>query len=120
MSSIMIQGTTSSAGKSFMCTGLCRIYKEDGYKIYPFKSQNMSSKFCITKEGKKISVAQALQARAAGLEPSHHMYPILLMPNSDSGSMVVVNGDETKNMAARDYFKFRPSLKKMIRESYQD
>ena len=120
MSSIMIQGTTSSAGKSLMCTGLCRIFKEDGYKIYPFKSQNMSSKFYITKEGKKISVAQALQARAAGLEPSHHMNPILLMPNSDSGSMVVVNGDETKNMAARDYFKFRPSLKKMIRESYQD
>jgi len=120
MSSIMIQGTTSSAGKSLMCTGLCRIFKEDGYKVYPFKSQNMSSKFYITEEGKKISVAQALQARAAGLEPSHHMNPILLIPNSDSGSMVVVNGEERENMAARDYFKFRPTLKEMIKEKYSE
>ncbi|NLY46889.1 MAG: cobyric acid synthase [Tissierella sp.] len=120
MSSIMIQGTTSSAGKSLMCTGLCRIFKEDGYKVYPFKSQNMSSKFYITEEGKKISVAQALQARAAGLAPSHHMNPILLIPNSDSGSMVVVNGEETESMAARDYFKFRPTLKEMVKEKYKD
>ena len=118
MSSIMIQGTTSSAGKSLICTGLCRIFKEDGYKVYPFKSQNMSSKFYITEEGKKISVAQALQARAAGLKPSHHMNPILLIPNSDSGSMVVVDGEETENMAARDYFKFRPTLKEMIKDKY--
>ena len=120
MSSIMIQGTTSSAGKSLMCTGLCRIFKEDGYKVYPFKSQNMSSKFYITEEGKKISVAQALQARAAGLKPSHHMNPILLIPNSDSGSMVVVDGEETENMAARDYFKFRPTLKEMVKEKYNE
>ena len=120
MSSIMIQGTTSSAGKSLMCTGLCRIFKEDGYKVYPFKSQNMSSKFYITEEEKKISVAQALQARAAGLAPSHHMNPILLIPNSDSGSMVVVNGEETKSMGARDYFKYRPTLKKMIKEKYRE
>ena len=120
MSSIMIQGTTSSAGKSLMCTGLCRIFKEDGYKVYPFKSQNMSSKFYITEEGKKISVAQALQARAAGLKPSHHMNPILLIPNSDSGSMVVVNGEERENMAAKDYFKFRPTLKGMIKEKYKE
>lgn len=120
MSSIMIQGTTSSAGKSLMCTGLCRIFREDGYKVYPFKSQNMSSKFYITEEGKKISVAQALQARAAGLRPSHHMNPILLIPNSDSGSMVIVNGEETESMAARDYFKFRPTLKEMIKEKYKE
>lgn len=120
MSSIMIQGTTSSAGKSLMCTGLCRIFKEDGYKVYPFKSQNMSSKFYITEEGKKISVAQALQARAAGLKPSHHMNPILLIPNSDSGSMVIVNGEERENMAAKDYFKFRPTLKGMIKEKYKE
>ncbi|MDR7870510.1 MAG: cobyric acid synthase [Tissierellaceae bacterium] len=120
MSSIMIQGTTSSAGKSLMCTGLCRIFKEDGYKVYPFKSQNMSSKYYITEEGKKISVAQALQARAAGLEPSHHMNPILLIPNSDSGSMVVVDGEETKNMTARDYFRYRSTLKEMIKEKYEE
>lgn len=119
MSSIMIQGTTSSAGKSLMCTGLCRIFKEDGYRAYPFKSQNMSSKFYTTDQGKKISVAQALQARAAGLKPSHHMNPILLIPNSDSGSMVVVNGDETENMPARDYFEFRPTLKEIIKGIYK-
>ena len=80
MSSIMVQGTASSAGKSLMCAGLCRIFKEDGYRVFPFKSQNMSSKFYITEEGKKISTAQTLQAIAAGLKPSHHMNPILLIP----------------------------------------
>ena len=77
MANIMIQGTTSSAGKSLMCTGLCKIFKEDGYKVFPFKSQNMSSKYYITKEGYKISTAQALQAMAAGLEPPPDMNPIL-------------------------------------------
>ena len=120
MSSIMIQGTTSSAGKSLMCTGLCRIFKEDGYKVYPFKSQNMSSKFYITEEGKKISVAQALQARAAGLKPSHHMNPILLKPCGNNKSQVIVNGEERENMAAKDYFKFRPTLKGMIKEKYKE
>ena len=102
MANIMIQGTTSSAGKSLMCTGLCRIFKEDGYSVFPFKSQNMSSKFYITKDGKKISVAQALQAKAAGLEAHTDMNPILLIPNSDNGSMVVVNGEEISSMKAND------------------
>lgn len=118
MSSIMIQGTTSSAGKSLMCTALCRIFKEDGYKVYPFKSQNMSSKYYITEEEKKISVAQALQAKACGLKPSHLMNPILLIPNSDDGSMVIVDGEETKSMKAREYFEFRKGLKEMVRDRY--
>ncbi|NLL80733.1 MAG: cobyric acid synthase [Tissierellia bacterium] len=117
---IMVQGTTSSAGKSLMCTGLCRIFREDGFKVYPFKSQNMSSKFYITEEGKKMSVAQALQARAAGLAPSHHMNPILLIPNSDTGSLVVINGEETENMSGKDYMRLRPTFKEMIKEKYKE
>lgn len=120
MANIMIQGTTSSAGKSLMCTGLCRIFKEDGYSVFPFKSQNMSSKFYITKDGKKISVAQALQAKAAGLEAHTDMNPILLIPNSDNGSMVVVNGEEISSMKANDYYKFRIGLKDTIVEKYRE
>jgi len=119
LSSIMVQGTASSAGKSLMCAGLCRIFKEDGYRVFPFKSQNMSSKFYITEEGKKISTAQTLQAIAAGLKPSHHMNPILLIPKSDTGSMVVIDGEDTEKMGAREYFNLRPRLREFIREKYE-
>lgn len=120
MSNIMIQGTTSSAGKSLMCTGLCRIFLEDGYKVYPFKSQNMSSKYYITKEGYKISTAQALQAMAAGLEPEPNMNPVLLIPRSNIGSMVVIKGEEKEHMEAVEYFKFKNSLKPMILDTYKE
>lgn len=118
MSNIMIQGTTSSAGKSLMCTALCRIFHQDGYNVYPFKSQNMSSKYFTTKEGHKISTAQTLQAIAARLEPNPNMNPILLIPTSDKGSTVVIKGEEKHQMDAREYFKFKNSLKPMIKESY--
>ncbi len=120
MSNIMVQGTTSSAGKSLMCTGLCRIFKEDGYSVFPFKSQNMSTKFSLTREGKKVAVAQALQAKAAGLEVHTDMNPILLIPNSDNGSMVVVNGEEVSNMNAQDYYQYRSKLKEMIIDKYKE
>lgn len=120
MSNIMIQGTTSSAGKSLMCTGLCRIFLEDGYKVYPFKSQNMSSKYYITKEGYKISTAQALQAMASGLEPEPNMNPVLLIPRSNIGSMVVIKGEEKEHMEAVEYFKFKNSLKPMILDTYKE
>lgn len=119
MANIMIQGTTSSAGKSLMCTGLCRIFKEDGYSVYPFKSQNMSSKYYTTKDNKKISTAQALQAFAAGLEPHPNMNPILLIPKTNTGSMVLLKGEETKNMEAKEYFQFKNSLKPMIYDTYK-
>ena len=114
MANIMIQGTTSSAGKSLMCTGLCKIFKEDGYKVFPFKSQNMSSIYYTTKEGFKISTAQALQAMAAGLEPHPDMNPILLLPKTDMGSMVVLNGEDYKHMEAVEYFKYKTTLRPMI------
>lgn len=118
MPSIMVQGTASSAGKSIMCTGLCRIFKEDGYRVYPFKSQNMSSKFYETEEGYKISVAQALQAKAAGVKPHPDMNPILLIPKSNVGSEVVIDGKETGTMEAVKYFKERTNLKELIGEKF--
>lgn len=120
MTNIMIQGTTSSAGKSMMCTALCRIFKQDGYKAYPFKSQNMSSKYYLTAEGYKISTAQTLQAFAAGIEPSPEMNPILLIPKTDMGSMVVIKGKDTKHMEAREYFEYKNALKPMILDIYKE
>ncbi len=120
MANIMIQGTTSSAGKSLMCTGLCRIFKEDGYKVYPFKSQNMSSKYYTTTEGYKISTAQSLQAIAAGLKPHPNMNPILLIPKSDKGSMVVIKGEDKEDMEAVEYFKYKNTLKPMILDIYKE
>ena len=119
MANIMIQGTTSSAGKSLMCTGLCKIFKEDGYKVFPFKSQNMSSIFYTTKEGYKISTAQALQAMAAGLEPNPDMNPILLVPKTDMGSMVVIKGEDYKHMEAVEYFNYKNTLRPLITEVFR-
>ena len=120
MANIMIQGTTSSAGKSLMCTALCRIFKDDGYRVCPFKSQNMSSKYYTTTEGHKMSTAQALQAKAAGIEPHSNMNPILLKPNSDRRSDVIIKGEIYKSMGAVEYFDFKNSLKPMIIETYKE
>ena len=115
----MIQGTTSSAGKSLFCTGLCRIFKKKGLKVVPFKSQNMSSVFFTAADGKKISSAQALQARAAGIEPRPEMNPILLIPKTDVGSKVIILGEEKKEMKAREYFEYKKTCKPMILETFQ-
>lgn len=119
MANIMVQGTTSSAGKSMLCTALCRIFKEDGFKPYPFKSQNMSSKSYKLKEGLEISTAQALQAIASGILPNPNMNPILLKPTNDEGSEVYIKGKLEKTMKAIDYFKYKTSLKPMIKETYE-
>ena len=119
MASIMIQGTTSSAGKSLFCTGLCRIFKKKGLKVVPFKSQNMSSVFFTTADGKKISSAQALQAKAAGIEPRPEMNPILLIPKTDVGSKVIILGEEKKEMKAREYFEYKKTCKPMILKTFQ-
>lgn len=116
----MIQGTTSSAGKSVLCTALCRIFVEDGLSVFPFKSQNMSSKSYITEEGLEISTAQVLQATASGLKPDPRMNPILLKPTGDRSSEVFIKGKLYETMDAVEYFKFKTSLKPMILNTFKE
>lgn len=107
---IMVQGTMSNAGKSLLAAGLCRIFKQDGYRVAPFKSQNMALNSYITSEGLEMGRAQVMQAEAAGIEPMVCMNPILLKPNSHTGSQVIVNGEVMGNMPAREYFAYKKQL----------
>ena len=117
---IMIQGTMSNAGKSLVTAGLCRVFKQDGYKVAPFKSQNMALNSFITKEGLEMGRAQVMQAEACGIEPSINMNPILLKPTNDVGSQVIVNGEVLGNMSARDYYKKKTELIPHIMEAYNN
>ncbi len=116
----MVQGTTSSAGKSMLCTALCRIFVEDGFTVFPFKSQNMSSKSYILEDDREISTAQALQAAAARLKPDSRMNPILLKPTGDRTSQVFIDGENKYTMDAVEYFKFKSSLKPMILKTFKE
>lgn len=115
---IMIQGTMSNAGKSFLVAGLCRILKQDGYKVAPFKSQNMALNSFITEDGLEMGRAQVMQAEAAGIKPDVSMNPILLKPTTDTGSQVIVNGKPLSNMPAVQYFKFKKELIPEIKKAY--
>lgn len=107
---IMVQGTMSSAGKSLVVAGLCRIFKQDGWRVAPFKSQNMALNSFITKEGLEMGRAQVMQAEACGREPEVCMNPILLKPTTDKGSQIIVNGEVIGSMSARDYFAYKKKL----------
>lgn len=107
---IMVQGTMSNVGKSLITAGLCRIFKQDGYKVAPFKSQNMALNSFITADGMEMGRAQVMQAEAAGIAPDVRMNPILLKPTNDVGSQVIVNGEVLGTMSARDYFAFKHKL----------
>lgn len=115
---IMVQGTTSNAGKSFIAAGLCRIFYKDGLKTSPFKSQNMALNSYVTRDGLEMGRAQAMQAEACETEPDVRMNPILLKPTSDSGSQVILNGRPIKNMSAKDYFKYKTGLIDDIKKAY--
>lgn len=115
---IMIQGTTSNAGKSLVTAGLCRIFTQDGYKTAPFKSQNMALNSFITEDGMEMGRAQVMQAEAAGIKPDVRMNPILLKPTSDKGSQVIVNGEVRGNMTASDYFRHKTELIPDIMKAY--
>ena len=115
---IMVQGTMSNAGKSLIVAGLCRIFKQDGFNVAPFKSQNMALNSFATVEGLEIGRAQAMQAEAAGLDPIVAMNPILLKPTGDSMSQVIVNGRSIGNMTAREYFRYKLSLVPEIHKAF--
>lgn len=106
----MIQGTASNAGKSLLCAGLCRIFAQDGYRVAPFKSQNMALNSAITAQGLEMGRAQVVQAQAAGVEPTADMNPILLKPTSNVGSQVIVCGVPRGTMNAREYYQYKKNL----------
>ena len=115
---IMIQGTMSNAGKSLLCAGLCRIFKQDGYRVAPFKSQNMALNSFITEAGGEMGRAQVVQAEAAGIAPDVRMNPILLKPTTDVGSQVIVNGVVQGNMRAMEYYKRKREFIPAVMEAY--
>lgn len=117
---IMVQGTMSNVGKSLITAGLCRVFMEDGYKVAPFKSQNMALNSYITEDGYEIGRAQAVQAEACRVKPTVYMNPILLKPTTDVGSQVIVNGKSIGNMPARDYFAYKKKLIPNILEAYDN
>ena len=115
---IMIQGTMSNAGKSLLAAGLCRIFRQDGYRVAPFKSQNMALNSFITKTGAEMGRAQVVQAEAAGIEPDVRMNPILLKPTTDVGSQVIVNGQVQGNMRAMEYYRRKREFIPAVMEAY--
>ena len=115
---LMVQGTMSNAGKSLLVAGLCRVFHQDGYRVAPFKSQNMALNSFITNEGLEMGRAQVMQAEAAGIEPLVAMNPILLKPTDDKGSQVIVNGEVVGNMRAKDYFKYKKQLIPDIKKAF--
>ena len=114
----MIQGTTSDAGKSTLVAGLCRILKNRGESVVPFKPQNMALNSAVTVDGGEIGRAQAVQALAAGLDPHTDMNPVLLKPNSDTGAQVIIHGHAVKNLSAVDYHAYKTTAMKAVLESY--
>ncbi|MDR0452237.1 MAG: cobyric acid synthase [Treponema sp.] len=115
---IMIQGTASNVGKSLLAAGLCRIFKQDGYRVAPFKSQNMALNSFITREGLEMGRAQVVQAEAAGIEPCADMNPILLKPTGDSNSQVIVQGEIFDTMNAAAYYSYKKTFAPKVKESF--
>lgn len=115
---LMVQGTGSDVGKSLIVAGLCRAYAKLGLAVRPFKPQNMSNNAAVTADGGEIGRAQALQARAAGVPPSVHMNPVLLKPQSEIGSQVVVQGRVVGNARAREYQAWKPRLMQSVLDSF--
>jgi adenosylcobyric acid synthase len=115
---LMIQGTTSDAGKSTLVAGLCRLARRAGVRVAPFKPQNMALNSAVTADGGEIGRAQALQAIAAGIELHTDLNPVLLKPNSDLGSQVIIHGKARMNLNARAYQDYKPLAREAVLESY--
>lgn len=115
---IMIQGTASNSGKSILTAALCRIFKQDGYRVAPFKSQNMALNSYITADGLEMGRAQVMQAEAAGIAPDVRMNPILLKPTSDVGSQVILCGKAIGNRTAKEYWGDKKALRPFIQQAF--
>lgn len=116
---IMVQGTTSDAGKSMLVAGLCRVFKNKGYKVAPFKPQNMALNSAVTADGGEIGRAQALQAQAAGIAPTTDMNPVLLKPSSDTGAQVIIHGKAVADMQATKYHDYKRIAMAAVLSSHQ-
>lgn len=116
---IMVLGTGSGVGKSFVTAGLCRIFSDAGVRVAPFKAQNMSNNSFVTREGGEMGRAQVVQAECARVEPSVHMNPVLLKPASDNGSQVIVHGRSIGTFKANKYYGMKQKIQKAIQESYE-
>jgi len=115
---LMIQGTASSVGKSILCAAFLRILKQDGYRVAPFKAQNMALNSFVTRDGREMGRAQVTQAQAAGAEPDVRMNPVLLKPTGDRRSQVIVEGRAVGNMTAMEYHRYKPELRQRIKQIY--
>ena len=115
----MVQGTASSVGKSVIVAALCRIFQQDGYKVAPFKAQNMALNSFVTAGGGEIGRAQAVQAEAAGITPTVDMNPVLLKPTSNTGCQVIVLGKVARTISASDYNHYAPALLKTVTEALE-
>ncbi|MCD6455648.1 MAG: cobyric acid synthase [Methanophagales archaeon] len=116
---IMVQGTGSGVGKSVIVAALCRIFTQDGYKVAPFKSQNMALNSYVTKDGLEIGRAQAFQAFAARKKPTVEMNPILLKPSSGTAAQVIVRGKPIGNMTAKEYHDYKPKALNLIKDCFE-
>ena len=116
---IMMQGTMSNAGKSLLAAGLCRVFRQDGYSVAPFKSQNMALNSFVTADGGEMGRAQVVQAEAAGIAPDVRMNPILLKPTTDVGSQVIVNGRVQGNMRATEYYEKKRDYLPAVMQAYE-
>ncbi len=116
---LMVQGTTSDAGKSTLVAGLCRVLQRRGVRVAPFKPQNMALNSAVTEDGGEIGRAQALQAQAAGIAPHSDMNPVLIKPNSDIGAQIIIHGKARADMDARAFHAYKPQAMVAVLESWR-